>query len=71
MNDNSILKELRETRERLLHPFGGDLTVYLRDLQRRQKELCAGHPLIRKGDVLGNEAKAPALTLKDEPPCPE
>jgi hypothetical protein len=68
MNDNSILKDLRQTRRRLLEPFGGNLTAYLRDLRHRQKEISAGHQMIRHADELTNPDKTPSLILKDEPP---
>jgi hypothetical protein len=67
MNDNSILKELRQTRQRLLEPFGGNVTAYLRDLQHRQKELCAGHQMVRHADELIDMNESPNHNFKDEP----
>jgi hypothetical protein len=53
----------------LLEPFDGNLTAYLQDLQRRQKELCAGHEMIRTIRTAGElteEADRSTIILKEE-----
>jgi hypothetical protein len=47
--DNPIIQEIREIREKMLAEYGGDMSAYLTEMRRRSEELAkAGRVVVTR-----------------------
>ncbi len=61
-DDDPIVEEIRQIREQMLAEFGGDMSAYLADMQRRTEELAmVGRVVITRGP---RPARPPQLTTR-------